>query len=74
MNVKNEKLYATMKDYVAAVIEFVTMMAEASASALSVFKEDDYFATCWMEARLMSDPSELSEYAACLKELNKDSD
>jgi len=72
MDVKNEKLYAAMKAYVAAFIEFVTAKAEASASALSVSQEDDYFDTCWMEARLMSDPSELPEYAACLRELNND--
>lgn len=72
MNVKNEKLYAAMKSYVAAAIEFITRRTEADAAALSISQKDNYFANCWMGSRLKSDLSELPEYAACLKELNDD--
>ena len=69
MEVQNEKLYATMKAYVASSIEFITQKAKADAEALSVSQESDYFATCWKEARLRSNLSALPEYAVCLKEL-----
>jgi hypothetical protein len=44
-NFKNKDLYAAMKAYVAAAIEFITRQAEQQAAALSITQEADYFAT-----------------------------
>lgn len=64
-----------MKAYVAAAIGFITRQVEQQAAALSVTQEDDYFANLWTDALYISnkgDLSELPEYEACLRELNRD--
>lgn len=72
---KNTELYVAMKAYVAAGIEFITRQAEQQAAPLSVTQEDDYFANLWTDALYISDKgnlSEIPEYEACLRELNRD--
>ncbi|HZH29207.1 MAG TPA: hypothetical protein VEY11_00315 [Pyrinomonadaceae bacterium] len=74
---KNKDLYAAMKAYVAAAIEYITRQAEREAAALSITQEADYFATLWVDAIYSSNKvnlSDLPEYEACLRELNNDPD
>jgi hypothetical protein len=74
---KNKGLYAAMKAYIAAAIEFITRHAEQQAAVLSVTREADYFADLWTETLFINDKanlSELPEYEACLREINNDPD
>ncbi|HEY0100089.1 MAG TPA: hypothetical protein VGB76_14160 [Pyrinomonadaceae bacterium] len=69
MDFRNETLYAAIRAYVAAAIEFIARKAEQEASRLSISQEDDYFAHCWTHALYESDLSEVPEYGAALREL-----
>jgi hypothetical protein len=72
MDFRNGTLYAAMRAYVAAAIEFVARKADQEASGLSISREDDYFAHCWTHALYESDLSEVPEYRAALRELCDD--
>lgn len=67
MKVRNENLYAAMKAYVSAALEFVTKHAKEAQG----FSRDD-FDFYWVMSRYSCDLSNLPEYEACLSKLCND--